>query len=873
MIHDECYAEGERVKILYRSIQDTDAQETNEWLEAFKQVVEHGGQARGSLLLEKMQYMLRQYQFQEVPVDLTPVLHSNRIIPCPVPDDIMAHERQAYRGWLKWNAIAMVIRTQRIHPELGGHIATVVSIADIYDIGYEYFFQGAHEGRLADCVFFQGHSSPIIYARSYIEGLFGEEHLDHFRREVKGQGLPSYPHPYLMPTYWQFPTVSMGLGILQGIHLGRVLKYLDQRKLLPLGDRRVWIYAGDGEMHEPESISGLLTASVNRLAHVTMVINANLQGLDGLCRGNGSVIRELEGLFEGAGWRVIKVVWNQAWLDLFASEPSGVFADFMASWLDGDHQNFYHHGVEYLASELSRVHPELMPWFETQKDNLQDVLPGGHDHALLYQAYHEAVAYTGGPSVIIAQTIKGHGLKMSSQNFAHQNKKVSPDDLIACGAMWHIPLSHDELADATYYRPEGYKALRRSLTPIPERTVSEDILPVPQVEDMLKALGTTGTLSTTSSFVRVLSFLLRDATLAPRIIPIVADEARTFGMEGLFKNLGVYQSTGAQFISHDLASLTGYRDSSDGQLLQEGINEAGAMATWMACATSYSVNHLPLVPFYIFYSMFGFQRTMDMIWAAADSRARGFLLGATSGRTTLAGEGLQHADGHSLVLAAMVPSVVWYDPAWHDEVVVIMQYWLDQMLCKHRDVIVYMTLINEVIAQQSLSTDHVPDIIRGMYRYSYHIPHSPSGVVHLLGSGALFHEMHKVYTILQDCGVAVALYSVTSYGELRRSLAEHPDDSTNPVCRYLSDASDVVVAVSDYVSLVPDMIRAYVKGEYIVCGTDGFGMSDTRAALREHFGVDALSIMEVTLASMMKRRMITQEQRDMCMAACLRGKV
>ena len=489
----------------------------------------------------------------------------------------------------------------------------------------------------------------------------------------------------------------------------------------------------------------------------------------------------------------------------------------------------------------------------THKALVDKLAPGGHDHALVYQAYHEAVHYTGGPSVIIAQTIKGYNLPMAAHNFAHQQKKLSEEDLRAFGHALGIPHSDEALAHAEYYRENPPRSIQHQGAALPERTVNNAVVPTPTLEAMAPLFTTQGTLSTTTSYVRVLAFLLRVPGLKERIVPIVADEARTFGMEGMFKQIGVYQSIGSQFESHDLASLTGYRESAQGQLMQEGIDEAGAMATWMALATSYSVNHYALVPFYIFYSMFGFQRVMDLIWAAADSRARGFLLGATSGRTTLAGEGLQHADGHSVLLAQVVPHVVWYDPAWHYEVVVIMQYYLAQMLQEHRDVIVYMTLVNEAIEQKSMPEGIQHAIIQGMYGYAAHEGSVIHGTIRLLGSGALFHVALKVYTDLCSLGLSCAVYSVTSYGMLQRAYATQSvlDDA-------LAHPEDTVVAVSDYVCLVPEMLRAHVAGDYTVCGTDGFGMSDTRAKLREHFGVDAQSIMHTVM-----RRLIAQQRVEM----------
>lgn len=844
----------DKMKKGYGHTYDQNPEETCEWLDSYKQVLQHWGPDQGQMLISRMQLLLQNYRFEHLQTDLMPVWHQNTMVPSDVPDNIMDPSRRSYRLCITWNAVAMVVRAQRSSPGIGGHIASGLSVADAYHIGYEYFFQGSTDSRMADCVFFQGHSSPVTYARSYIEGRFDEADLDHFRREVSGRGLSSYPHPYLMPDYWQFPTVSMGLGLLQAIHTARVLKYLHHRKLCELSDRRVWSFVGDAEMREPESMSALLTASVDRLSHLTVILNANLQGLDGLCHGNGSVIREYASLFAGFGWRVIKVVWNKAWLDLFASEKTGVFESWAMSWLDGDHQNFYYHGPSYIEKRLESEHPELMDWLHEHRSALSDLLPGGHDEALLYQAYAEAKSYTSGPSVIIIQTIKGRGLPMASQNIAHQNKSLSGDDLIQWAKYCQIPLSESEASEGTYYRSDEMKGkFLEANRCLPERSESKEVIELPSEEEWIGIRSGKGVMSTTTSFVRVLGFLLRCKNLAPRIVPIVADEARTFGMEGLFKQLGVYKATGSHFEAHDLSSLTGYREGEAGQLLQEGVNEAGALASWIACATSYSVNHVPLVPFYIFYSMFGFQRVMDLIWAAADSRARGFLLGATAGKTTLEGEGLQHADGHSLLLASVVPSVVSFDPAWHGEVASIVQHGLTRMLEHHEDLIVYITVVNEGVAQKALPEAAHEGSIRGLYLFEKHIG-SVDAIrpVALLGSGAIFHEAYMVFECLKSWGISASIYSATSYSELQRDAMLCDDAGTASYVRgLLSEEQQVIVSVSDYVRALGDMIRPWVRGDYSVLGTDGFGLSDNRSHLRKHFKVDSSSIMKQVLTRLL----------------------
>lgn len=846
----------------YRSPYDQNPSETNEWLESYRQVLEQWGESRGQQLLSRMQMMLQAYQFDHVPQDLLPAIHQNTIVASAVPKNLYDQKRVNYRLAVRWNAVAMVVRAQRNFPELGGHLASGLSIADVYDIGFEYFFQGRSKDRPADCVYFQGHSSPLNYARSFMEGRLSAEQLEHFRRESQGKGLSSYPHPYLMPDYWQFPTVSMGLGLLQAIHQARILKYLDQRNLVALKDRRVWSFVGDAEMREPESLSALLTAATDRLSHLTVVLNANLQGLDGLCHGGGSVIREYASIFAGNGWRVIKVIWNQAWLNLFASEHSGVFESWMMSWLDGDHQNLYFHGPSYLKKKLAVDHPHLMPWLESKRETLLDLLPGGHDLSLIYQAYDEARCYTGGPCVILVQTIKGHGLPMASQNIAHQKKSLSDEDLLNWASYCRVPLTPEQIVATEFYRDANMGHLNYTDSFFPLRSIDHERIELPSVSQWDSIKDARGKISTTTSFVRVLSFLLRCASIKERVVPIVCDEGRTFGMEGLFKQIAIYQAQGSHYESHDLSSLTGYRESASGQLLQEGVNEAGALASWVACATSYSVNHFALIPFYIFYSMFGFQRVMDLIWAAADSRARGFLLGATAGRSSLAGEGLQHADGHSILLASVVPSVVCYDPAWHAEVVTVVQSGMARMLEQDEDLIVYITLVNEAIEQKPLPQGVQEGIVQGMYQFETHFTTATLfRPIVLLGAGALFHEAYKVFLCIRDWGWDVSIYSVTSFSELRRN-ALHQDtiSAQSYVEKMLPDESAIVVAVSDYVTLVADMIRPWISGDYSVMGTDGFGMSDTRSALRAHFQVDADSIMKQVLQRMIALEQISEDE-------------
>lgn len=862
------------VKESVRTVYEQDRDESTEWLEAYEQVLAHHGVVRAYALLQRLERRLHAYRFAEPLPHGLMITHANAVQSSDVPTDLFDPTRLQYRLTIRWNAVAMVVRAMRRTPEVGGHLASGLSIADLYDIAFEYFFKGQTANQPGDCIYFQGHSSPMIYARSFLEGRLSAQQLDRFRREVGGGGLSSYPHPYWMPDYWQFPTVSMGLGLLQAIHQARIMKYMDGRGLLPLSGRRVWAFVGDGEMREPESVSALNVAAIDGLSHLTVVLNVNLQGLDGLCFGSGSIFSEYASVFEGCGWRVIRVVWNQAWLDLFASESTGVFEAWVGSWVDGDHQNFYCRGPSYLIDRLRVAHPELMPWLEAHQAKLAQLKPGGHDLALIYQAYQEAVNYRGGPTVVIAQTIKGEGLPMASHNIAHQHKKLSDEDLKQWARHCGVPLSEVERVEAHYYRnPDWAGKFMNPQAPIPARYPGRERMALPASDVWEAVMAAPGPCATTASFVRVLGALLRAPEVQKRVVPIVADEARTFGMEGLFKQIGVYSARPARYQSHDAQQLLGYREGPEGQLIQEGVNEAGAMASWLACATAYSTHGLSLIPFYIFYSMFGFQRVMDLIWAAADSRARGFLLGATSGKTTLAGEGLQHADGHSVLLASLVPNLVAYDPVWHQEVVWIIRDGMRRMLCDQEDLIVYMTLVNESVPQRALPAEAEAGALKGMYLFEAHEGEvGPQGPVVLLGSGAVFHEAYRVFDFLRGRNWSVRIYSVTSYPLLRQEAKAAESLGARPyIAQLLPEHAAWVVSVSDYVAMLGEMLRPWVRGRYEVLGTDGFGLSDTRAALRAHFGVNASAIMASVLKGLAQEALLAPSELERCQEAWRRA--
>ena len=850
-------------------LQGFDAEEQEEWLDALEGVLKREGVAAASALLQSLAGRLTRTGASLPFAVSTPYRNT---IPSadetPMPGDLFMERR--IRSLIRWNALAMVVRANRRPGDLGGHISSFASSATLYDVGFNYFFRApepadadGNVNRSGDLVYFQGHASPGIYARSFLEGRLSEEQLDNFRRETGSDGLSSYPHPWLMPDYWQFPTVSMGLGPLQAIYQAHVMKYLDSRGLVEMGNRKVWAFLGDGECDEPESLGALSLAGREKLDNLIFVVNCNLQRLDGPVRGNGKIIQELEGYFRGAGWNVIKVVWGRHWDPLFAKDSQGLMQRAMDATVDGEYQNFKAKGGKYVRDNFFAKDPELLRMVEhLSDDDIYRLNRGGHDPYKVYAAYHAATNHTGQPTVILAKTVKGYGMGDAgeSENTTHQVKKLDLDELKYFRDRFDVPLSDDQLQDVPYYRPAADSSemqyLRQSRERLggfmPRRLVDQETLTVPPLSAFKAQIGGTGEreVSSTMAFVRILATLLRDKHLGKRVVPIVPDEARTFGMEGMFRQLGIYSSEGQLYEPEDSDELAAYKESKSGQVLEEGINEAGAFAAWMAAATSYSTHQYTLLPFYIYYSMFGFQRVGDLAWAAGDLQAKGFLLGGTAGRTTLNGEGLQHQDGHSHVLAATVPNCISYDPAYAFELAVIIRRGLEHMYVQQAPVYYYLTLMNEAYQHPAMPEGVEADIVKGMYLLET-LGEASAPKIRLLGSGALLPEARSAaQRLVDDFGLQVQVYSVTSYTELARNVQDHQRDvlldgeNVSASC-HVSDllnnndwSEAPVVAVSDYVKSLPEQVRSAIDSPFRVLGTDGFGRSDTREKLRAFFEVD-----------------------------------
>ena len=864
-----------------RGLKDIDPDETREWLDALEYVLDRGGTDRANFLLERLSARMTQTGAR-LPYTITTPYRNT--IPSTeeafMPGDLFMERR--IRSLIRWNALAMVVRANRSDGSLGGHISTFASSATLYDIGFNYFFRGPTEDDAGDLIYFQGHSAPGIYARSFLEGRLTEQQLDGFRREVDGTGLSSYPHPWLMPEYWQFPTVSMGLGPIQAIYQAHIMKYLDRRGLLPMGDRKVWAFLGDGECDEPESLGALALAGRERLDNLIFVVNCNLQRLDGPVRGNGKIIQELEGEFRGAGWNVIKVVWGRHWDPMLAKDRTGLLQQRMNETVDGEYQNYKAKGGGYTREHFFGRHPELLELVQhLSDDDIMRLNRGGHDPYKVFAAYHGAVNHRDEPTVILAKTVKGYGMGDAgeSENTTHQVKKLDLDDLKHFRDRFDVPLSDEELESVPYYRPAAdapettyLKKQRESLGgPLPKRVMDTADLAVPALDVFRQHLQGSGkrAVSTTMSFVRMLSTLARDEAIGERVVPIVPDEARTFGMEGMFRRLGIYSSVGQLYEPEDHGEIASYRESVNGQVLEEGINEAGAFAAWLAAATSYSTHRYTLIPFYIFYSMFGFQRVGDLAWAAADSQTRGFLIGATAGRTTLNGEGLQHQDGHSHVLASTIPNCVAYDPCYAYELAVIVHDGLRRMYAERERVFYYVTVMNENYVQPAMPEGVSEDILKGMYRlrtcgaFDADQPRR----VRLLGSGVILREVLEAAERLQaDYDVASEVWSVTSFSELAREGADverwnllHPGAEPRRchAARCL-DGDVPVVASSDYVRAQAESIRGLFDAPYRVLGTDGFGRSDTRSRLRHFFEVDEKFVTLAALQQLARRQVIPE---------------
>jgi len=854
-------------------MQDIDSVETQEWLDALESVIEREGEERAHYLMTRMGDLATKSGSQLPYAITTPYRNTIGVDQgALMPGDLFMERR--IRSLVRWNALAMVMRANLQDPDLGGHISSFASSATLYDVGFNYFFKGPSEEQGGDLVFFQGHASPGVYARAFLEGRISEAQMNNFRREVNGGGLSSYPHPWLMPDFWQFPTVSMGLGPIQAIYQARFMKYLESRGFIEPGQRKVWCFLGDGECDEPESLGAISLAGREKLDNLIFVINCNLQRLDGPVRGNGKIIQELEGVFRGAKWNVLKVIWGRLWDPLLARDKDGLLQRRMDEAVDGDYQNYKAKDGAFVRENFFNS-PELK---EMVKDMTDDEIwmlnRGGHDPYKVYAAYHRAVNTTGQPSVVLAKTIKGYGTGAGeAQNTAHNTKKVDTKSLKKFRDRFNIPIADSELEQLPFYRPAEdsiearYLAERRQALGgfLPQRRSKSIAIPAPKMDSFKSITDGTGEreISTTMAFVRILSQLVKDKELGSRIVPIVPDEARTFGMEGMFRQLGIYSSVGQLYEPVDKDQVMFYREDKKGQILEEGITEAGAMSSFIAAATSYSTHNQPMLPFYIFYSMFGLQRIGDLAWAAGDSRARGFLIGGTAGRTTLNGEGLQHEDGHSHIMASTIPNCRSYDPTYAGELAVIIREGIRQMTEEQQDVFYYITVMNENYAQPALPAGCEEGIIRGMYRLESAAKNAKRKV-QLLGSGSILREVREAAVILREqYQVEADVWSVTSFNELRRDgLAVerynrlHPtqDKQISYVEQCLNKDGGAVIAATDYMKLFAEQIRQWVPvKEYKVLGTDGFGRSDSRKQLRHFFEVDRNWVVLTALEALVER--------------------
>ena len=831
---------------------DADPAETREWLDAFDALVQAEGRERATFLLRKLLDHARARRVPLPPVLNTPYKNSIALADqAPFPGNLELEQRLS--SIVRWNALAMVVRANRAHAELGGHIASYASAADLFEVGFNHFFRGGRDG---DLVYFQPHSAPGIYARAFLEGRLSEERLNHYRQETGGAGLCSYCHPYLMPEFWQFPTGSMGLGPLNAIYQARFMRYLEHRGIQKTAGRKLWAFVGDGEMDEPESLAGLSLAARDGLDNLIFVVNCNLQRLDGPVRGNGSIVQELEGLFAGAGWNVIKLLWGSDWDPLFARDEDGVLLKRLHETVDGEFQTYAATDGRFNREHFFNKYPELRQIIAHMSDaDIDRLHRGGHDPVKIYAAYRAAAEHAGQPTVILAKTKKGYGMGLWGQGKmgTHQQKKLDDAALKEFRDRFALPLSDEDVVQLRFFHPGAdsqeiryLEARRKELGGyLPMRTASSSTLTVPSLQSSSRNQ------STTMAFVQLLAQLMKDETLGARVVPIVADEARTFGMQTLFRQFGIYSALGQLYEPEDHEELLYYREAKDGQILEEGITEAGALSSWLAAATSYSSHGTPMLPFYIYYSMFGFQRVGDLIWAAADSRARGFLVGGTAGRTTLAGEGLQHQDGSSHLAASAIPNCRAYDPCFGYELAAIVHDGARRMLEGQEDVFYYVTVGNENYPHPAMPEDAAEGILRGMYRLR------DGSQVQLLGSGAILREVIAAAELLEkDWGIQAAVWSVTSFTELRRDGMRSErarrfggsDASWAEEC--LSKTQGPVVAASDYVRAVADLIRPYVPRRFVALGTDGFGRSDTRAALRAFFEVDARNIAVAALAAL-----------------------
>ena len=865
--------------------EDPNAQETSEWLEALDGVVEEGGAERIAYLLDRLTERAALYGVQTPSGLKTPYINT---IPVdeevPYPGD-RAIERRI-KSLIRWNAMAMVVRANKHDPGIGGHISTYASLATLAEVGHNHFFHGRHGDQPGDFVYFQGHASPGEYARAYLEGRLNEKHLENFRHELREHpGLSSYPHPWLMPDFWQFPTVSMGIGPINAIYQARFMRYLENRGIIPVTARKIWAFLGDGETDEPESLGAIALAAREQLDNLIFVVNCNLQRLDGPVRGNGQIITELETHFRGAGWNVIKVVWGSNWDDLLARDTTGLLIKRMGEAVDGEYQNFKAKGGAYTRKEFFGKYPELLKLVEHMSDEEVGALRrGGHDPLKVYNAYKRAQDHTGSPTVILAKTIKGYGLGEAGEgrNVTHQQKKLNEDEMIYFRRRFDIPISEETVHTASFYRPpedspevryikERREALGGSL---PARSTPKIDIQAPPLETFTESLAGSGgrEVSTTMAFVRVLTLLLKDKALSQYIVPIIPDEARTFGMESLFRQYGIYASRGQLYKPVDSENFLFYKEAKNGQILEEGINEAGSMASFTAAGTSYANYGVPMIPFFTYYSMFGFQRIGDLIWAFADSRGKGFLMGGTAGRTTLSGEGLQHQDGHSLVLASTVPTCRSYDPAYAYEIAVIIQDGIRRMYQEMENRFYYLTIYNENYAQPAMPVGVADGILRGMYRFKTAENGSAAGnpKVQLFGSGPILNEALRAQNMLAEkYQVASDVWSITSYNELRRDALEverwnrlHPTEPERKpyLLQTLEGVEGPIIASSDYMKVVVDQIAPWLPGRLVTLGTDGFGRSENREHLRKHFENGAEAIAAATLARLARDGQFDKER-------------
>lgn len=855
---------------------DVDPQETQEWLEALEAVLENEGTERAHFLLESLiekarrngaylPYTATTAYVNTIPAGQEPTMPGDQTIEARI------------RSAIRWNALMMVVRASKKDLELGGHISSFASSAMLYDVGFNHFFRAPSDKDGGDFLYIQGHVSPGIYSRAFVEGRLSEEKLDLFRQEADGQGLSSYPHPKLMPDFWQFPTVSMGLGPMQAIYTARFLKYLTDRGLKDCSNQRVWCFMGDGECDEPESLGAIGLAAREGLDNLTFVINCNLQRLDGPVRGNGKIVQELEGTFRGAGWEVFKVLWGRYWDPLFARDTTGKLIDLMNETVDGEYQNYKAKGGAYTREKFFGKYPELKEMVANMSDeDIWRLNRGGHDPVKVYAAYKRATETKGRPQVILAKTVKGYGMGSAGEgkNIAHQVKKMDMDAIKHFRDRFNIPVSDDKLTDLPYFRFEDDSAEMKYLRERREalngfmpvrKPLSAENLPAPALSafDAITKGSGEREISTTMAFVRVLTAMLKDKQVGQRVVPIIPDEARTFGMEGLFRQVGIYSSQGQKYEPQDADQVAYYREDKKGQVLQEGINELGAMASWLAAGTSYANNDLPMIPVYIYYSMFGFQRVGDLAWAAGDSQCRGFLVGGTAGRTTLNGEGLQHQDGHSHIQAGCIPNCVTYDPTYGYEVAVIVQDGMRRMFEEQENVFYYLTVMNENYAQPAMPKGVEEGIIKGIYKLESVQAEKAKHSVKLLGSGTILLQVREAARILkEEYAISSDVYSVPSFNELARDGLDcerfnmlHPqaDEKVAYITQVLSAGVDgPTIAATDYMKSYADQVRAFVPGQFKVLGTDGFGRSDSRANLRRHFEVDAASIVVASLHELAK---------------------